>query len=185
MMITFHIIVAMDAKHGIGKKGKLPWHLPGDLKHFKQITTQTSIPHKKNAVIMGRKTWESLPKEFRPLSGRINVVLTRRESFPFPEGVVRAKSLVQAVSAVMDSPINEVVESAFIIGGAEVFKTALDSEIPVEKIYMTKVLENFHCDTFFPRFENRFELKSSSPQQGEGDIAYHFCEYVRKNLSKK
>ena len=183
MMIPFHIIVAMDAQHGIGKGGKLPWYLPGDLKHFKQITTQTSVPYKKNAVIMGRKTWESLPEKFRPLSGRLNVVLTRHESFPLPKDVVRVKSLNQAVSAVTDSPLNKKVESAFIIGGAEVFKTALGEGIVVEKIYLTKVLGNFDCDTFFPRFENHFELISSSPQQRDGDITYHFCEYVRKGMS--
>lgn len=185
MMIPFHIIVAMDAQQGIGKKGKLPWHLPGDLKHFKQMTTQTSVPYKKNAVIMGRKTWESLPEKFRPLSGRFNLVLTRNENFPLPEDVVRVKSLNQAVSAVTDSPLNKKVESAFIIGGAEVFKTVLGEGIAVEKIYLTKVLGNFDCDTFFTHFENHFALQSSSPQQTDGNITYYFCEYIRKNIPKK
>ena len=87
-MVNFSIVVAMDEQQGIGKGGKLPWHIPGDLKYFKNLTTKTKLPDKKNVVIMGRKTWESLPQNFRPLSKRINVVLTRNKIFYLPITIV-------------------------------------------------------------------------------------------------
>ena len=75
--MTFQLVVAATRKLGIGKAGSMPWKLPGDMAYFKEITSRTADPGKQNAVIMGRKTWESIPSKFRPLPGRINVVLTR------------------------------------------------------------------------------------------------------------
>ena len=75
--MTFQLVVAATRKLGIGKAGSMPWKLPGDMAYFKEITSKTADPGKQNAVIMGRKTWESIPPKFRPLPGRINVVLTR------------------------------------------------------------------------------------------------------------
>src|SRR3989338_11120601 len=96
-MAPFNIIVAVDAKNGIGKKGGLPWSLPADLKHFKKITFNTTDESKMNAVVMGRKTWDSIPAKFRPLPGRLNVVLTRDPQLPFPAPVLRATGLPQAL----------------------------------------------------------------------------------------
>ena len=74
----FHVVVAASLpEFGIGFEGKLPWRIAEDMKHFKQITSQTVDKNKQNAVIMGRKTWESIPSKFRPLPDRLNVVLTR------------------------------------------------------------------------------------------------------------
>ena len=72
----FSVIVAATSSYGIGKDGGIPWRLPGDMKHFKAITNSCA-PMKQNAVIMGRVTWESIPSKFRPLPGRMNVVLSR------------------------------------------------------------------------------------------------------------
>ena len=74
----FHLVLAVSLpEFGIGANGKLPWHLPEDMKHFKQITSNTIDSSKRNAVIMGRKTWDSIPSKFKPLQNRLNVVLTR------------------------------------------------------------------------------------------------------------
>ena len=85
-LMPFQIVVAMTQSRGIGSKGGMPWHLPTDMQYFKQLTSTTKAAGSKfedadsqNAVIMGRNTWESIPPKFRPLRGRINVVISRCE----------------------------------------------------------------------------------------------------------
>ena len=75
--MTYQLVVAATRKLGIGKAGTMPWKLPGDMAYFKELTSKTADAGKQNAVIMGRKTWESIPPKFRPLPNRVNVVLTR------------------------------------------------------------------------------------------------------------
>jgi dihydrofolate reductase/thymidylate synthase len=74
---AFQLVVAAARNMGIGKDGGMPWNLPGDMAYFKDLTSRTRDAAKENAVIMGRRTWESIPARFRPLKGRINVVLSR------------------------------------------------------------------------------------------------------------
>jgi dihydrofolate reductase len=78
--VPFDLVVAATLKGGIGQSGKLPWRLKGDMAFFKQLTTTTTTAQKgkRNVVVMGRKTWESIPSNFRPLPNRVNVVLSRR-----------------------------------------------------------------------------------------------------------
>src|SRR5262245_10605196 len=96
-MVPFDIVVATDMNSGIGKDGQLPWNLPGDLRHFKDVTSRAKSPLKKNAVIMGRKTWEALPDKFRPLPGRVNLVLTHNKKLSFPPGVLQADNIDSAL----------------------------------------------------------------------------------------
>eukprot|EP01043_Picozoa_sp_COSAG02_P013258 COSAG02_NODE_527_length_20704_cov_120.745462_10_plen_104_part_00 len=74
------IVAASRGSWGIGKDGGIPWQLPGDMAHFRKVTLETVDPERQNAVVMGRRTWESIPPKFRPLAGRINIVLTRTPS---------------------------------------------------------------------------------------------------------
>jgi len=175
-MIPFSIIVAVDLKNGIGKNGTLPWHLPDDLKHFKEITMQTEAPRKKNFVIMGRKTWESLPDKFKPLSGRINVVLTQNPEYPLPRGVLRVGDFAEAIDIVNSRQWVKQTESAFIIGGEAVFKSALESGLKF-KIYLTQVLGDFQCDTFFPDFMKNSVSLYKSPEYFADHIRFFFTEY--------
>ena len=88
-----NLIVAACEGLGIGLNGSLPWKLKGEMKYFARMTKTTRDPDKTNAVVMGRKTWESIPEKFRPLSGRLNVVISRRPDYPLPSGVLLCKSL--------------------------------------------------------------------------------------------
>ena len=124
MLRGFQIVVAATSKMGIGKQGQLPWKLPTDMKFFKTVTATTSSPAKKNAVIMGRLTWESIPEKFRPLPGRLNVVLTRSGIKRTPEGVVVSGSLDAALALLASPPYSSEVETVFVIGGGQVFKYA-------------------------------------------------------------
>jgi dihydrofolate reductase/thymidylate synthase len=71
------VVVAASKDWGIGKDGGIPWRLPGDMAYFREVTMATTDPEKHNAVVMGRRTWDSIPAKFRPLKGRTNIVLTR------------------------------------------------------------------------------------------------------------
>lgn len=118
----FQIVVAATQKMGIGKQGQLPWKLPTDMKFFKTVTSSTSSSSKKNAVIMGRVTWESIPEKFRPLPGRLNVILTRSGIKSTEEGVVVSASLEAALALLATPPYSSEVETVFVIGGGQVYK---------------------------------------------------------------
>jgi dihydrofolate reductase/thymidylate synthase len=176
--VFFAIIVAVDTRFGIGKNGGLPWRLPGELKHFARITRTVNDPHKQNAVIMGRKTWESLPSKFSPLPGRINIVLTRDQKYSLPRGVYRAASLETATHALAREPLSHLVESVFVVGGAQVFREALRTDA-CREIFLTKIFEDFGCDTFMPDDLSCYQLISQSAPMVEDGVSYVFCRYVR------
>lgn len=175
-MKSFSMIVAADETLGIGREGKLPWHLPADMAHFKELTTATESPALKNVVVMGRKTWESIPEKFRPLAGRINIVLTRNASLSFPTGVLRAKDLNDALA--LTEQHKKEIESVYVIGGAQVFKEGVEHP-RCQKIYMTHILSRFECDVFFPSFQKIFAESLASPHFTEKPLSYYFAVYQR------
>jgi len=179
-MIPINIVVAIDEKRGIGKDNALPWDLPGDLKHFRDITTTTRSPKKKNVVVMGRKTWDSIPTQFRPLPSRTNIVLTRNKNFQVPEGVLKATSFDQVLQMASNEQLDNIIETIFIIGGQQVYEEAIKCP-DCEKIYVTHVHGTFDCDATFPPFEGAFESVETSEEHKEEAIVYHFEEYRRKN----
>ena len=169
----FFIVVAMDQQQGIGQNNQLPWHLPEDLKHFREITTAQSTSNLPNAVVMGRKTWESLPPERRPLKGRVNMVITRQGNFPLPEGVQAAHSLDEAITTMLGQPITQI----FVIGGASIYEHAIHHPL-CEGIYLTRIETVFVCDTFFPKIPTRFKRMDQSEVKQQGDICYRFERYI-------
>jgi len=142
------LVVAAARNNVIGKGNALPWSLPADLKHFREVTSG-------HAVIMGRKTFESIG---RPLPNRRNIVITRQPGYA-PEGVEAAGSLEAAVALAMaDSPERE----AFVIGGGEIFRQAL----PIaDRIYLTRVEADVEGDAFFPDLDPR-EWREVSRREG-------------------
>ncbi len=176
--MPFAIIVAMDQDRGIGREARLPWHLKGDLRHFYETTKTTRDRDKRNVVIMGRRTWDSIPAPFRPLPDRINVVITANKSLEFPKGVFCASRLADALALTQKQILEGMVESVYVIGGAQIYQQAIQHP-QCRKIYLTQILNSFDCDTFFPVFTDRFQQESVSPKRVEGNLAYFFAEYVR------
>ena len=169
MLQSFDIVVAADLNSGIGKGGRLPWKLSGDMKYFRELTATVTLPHYKNAVIMGRKTWESIPDKFRPLPDRVNVVLTRAADYALPEGVLKANSFDDALEQIKPFPI----ERCFVIGGGEIYREALRHPA-CKLLYLTEVQSVFDCDTFLPGYQHQFEEISSSVVFHDGDLGYCF-----------
>lgn len=129
------LIVAASANNGIGKNNQLLWHLPNDLKFFKNTTWGM-------VVIMGRKTYESVNK---PLPGRVNIVITANDSWK-ADGVLVAANLEDALKIAAETNCKEL----FIIGGGEIYRQSF----PVaDKIYLTRVHVTFDADTFFPEID--------------------------------
>lgn len=165
-------MVATDAAMGIGKDGTMPWHLPADLAYFKRITS-TAPPGKMNVVIMGRKTWESIPDRFRPLPGRINIVVSRQTDYELPNGVLLAGSLDLA----LDLANKDDVENAFVIGGGQLYKEAL-SHCDCTGVYITKIAKTFACDTVFPSLpDGKFEGVYASNYMVNDDFSYCFKQF--------
>lgn len=127
-----NIVVAHNNKNVIGKNNKIPWHSPEDMAHFKELTMGS-------IVVMGRNTWESIPKKHRPLCGRINVVLS--SSMPEHEDVIIKRSIDDVLSFLKDRP-----EKVYIIGGQSIYEQFISR---VTNIYLTKINNNEDGDTFF------------------------------------
>lgn len=142
-------MVAADLGWGIGRAGAIPWpKLRGDMQHFKRVTSTTSDPARQNAVIMGRKTWDSAEVAGKPLPRRLNIVVSRRAALTLPDGVLLAASLDDALAAAASS------ETAFVVGGAVLYREAFD-HAALRWIYLTRVLARFECDTHLPDLDAR------------------------------
>ncbi len=162
-------IVAMDQSRVIGFEGRLPWHLPEDLAHFKSLTSG-------GVVIMGRKTWDSLPAKFKPLPNRINVVVSRKAAeLALPEGVLRAHAPEESVLVARDAA--RMAETIWVIGGAELYAALLPY---CDEVHVTRVKGVHQGDAWFPRFEADFE--HISEQSGESCSFHVYANRAAKVL---
>ena len=157
-------LLAAVARNGvIGRGGAIPWHLPEDLARFRELTTGY-------AVVMGRKTWDSLPGRFRPLPGRRNVVLTRDPEWT-AEGAERAGSLEEAFTLLGHE------DAVFVIGGAEIYATALPF---ADALLLTEVDGEIAGDAFFPQWDRGdFEEVSRDAHVSEDGMPFAFVAYRR------
>lgn len=178
MTTKLNLVVAACNDWGIGKDGQLPWRLKKDMEFFKKMTTQTDNPDKKNVVIMGRKTWNSIPEKFRPLPKRINIILSKTMTHA-PTGAYLAKSLEEAISMVTDKgDLADKVEGVHIIGGSSVYKAAMESDFPC-RIYLTRVLADFDCDTFLPQIDsNVFKKIDNCKEVPKGTVTENDIDFV-------
>ena len=163
--MTISLIVAAAENNSIGKNNQLLWHLPNDLKFFKNTTW--GMP-----VIMGRKTFEAVNK---PLPGRFNIVITRQEGWK-ADGVIVAKDLNDALQKATETNCKEI----FIIGGGEIYKQSMEM---ADKIYLTRVHATIEGDTFFPRVdENKWQLIADEDfgVDEKHAFAYSFQVWERK-----
>jgi dihydrofolate reductase len=159
-----NLIYARAANGVIGANGALPWHLPEDMAHFKRLTAGAP-------VVMGRKTWDSLPPKFRPLPGRTNIVVTRQAALTQP-GLQRASSLREALSICERLAAPEV----WVIGGAQIYAEA----VPLaQRAIVTEIARNFEGDAFAPTLDAHWRETARVSHIAAGDLPFSFVTYER------
>jgi dihydrofolate reductase len=162
--MTVTLIAAVGANRAIGRDNGMPWHLPEDLAHFKRVTLGQPI-------IMGRKTFDSIG---RPLPGRRNIVVTRNRAWAH-EGVDAVGSLEEAIALAGDESGSS---AASIIGGAQIFREALDL---ADRMIVTHIEREYPCDTFFPEIDpGKWTATAREPQHSQAqDLDFSFVTYER------
>ena len=156
------MIFARSANGVIGKNNAMPWHLPEDLAHFKKLTL--GCP-----VIMGRKTWDSIPPKFRPLPGRTNIVVTRQSDWQ-PEGANTAGSLQAALAQC------HAASDVWIIGGAQIYAQA---EPLASQIEMTLIDKDFDGDAFAPTLGNQWQAIHKEDHVSSTGLKFSFITYTK------
>jgi dihydrofolate reductase len=154
------LVAGVSKNNCIGKSGALPWHIPEDMKRVRALTVGKN-------VVMGRKTWESLPEKFRPLPNRVNIVITRQTDYPVPPGVEVHASVPDAIKA-------HEGEDTIGFGGEAIFKEMI---LLADTLYITHVDEEIEeCDAFFPPIDPTVWKE----QEREDFDIFSFVTYVRK-----
>ena len=161
--MKLHMIFARTAKGVIGNHNAMPWHLPEDMARFKRLTQ--GFP-----VIMGRKTWDSLPPKFRPLPQRTNVVITRQPGWA-EGGAEVASSLGQAISLCGSA------EEVWVIGGAQIFAQA---EPLADRIEVTEIAQDFEGDAFAPRLGPEWIEVACENHVSSNGLKFSFITYHKQ-----
>jgi dihydrofolate reductase len=174
------VILAACPGGGIGLEGNIPWRLKEDMASFKEITCHTELSlGTRNAVMMGRKTWESIPEKFRPLKERLNVIVSttlKDDDFMKYDNVLLFSDPTTALGNIRNE---EDIEKLFICGGSSLYNEFLPD---CDEIYFTKVLTEFKCDTFVDEAllpPHGFVLKSESDVKDEKGTLFKFMTYYR------
>lgn len=157
-MDKLNLIYAVDCNDGFAKNQNIPWHLPNELKHFYKITRTVTDPNKmKNAVVMGRKTWESLP--VRPLPHRLNVIITSQKDILKDNMIDNVKVYDNLLLCLSELNNNPYIEKIFVIGGVSILENTM---CLAKRIYLTKIDKDYECDVVagFNLDYNRFQLVS-------------------------
>jgi dihydrofolate reductase len=164
------LIVAMDINRGIGKDNDLMWHLPSDMRFFKETTLN-------QIVVMGRKNYESIPEKFRPLPNRENVILTRNQDF-IAENCLIFNSVRDVI---VHYKTDRTGRDIFIIGGGQIYKEVLDLDV-IDEMYITHVEHSFDADTFFPEIDlKNWKVESLLKKEidDKNQYAFEVKRYIR------
>lgn len=168
--MNINLIWAEAHKRVIGKDGVMPWHLPEDLAHFKRVTL--GCP-----VIMGRKTWESLPPRFRPLPGRLNIVISRQADFLAGQVGIGLQAVTSLEAALDMASQQHDVSDTWVIGGAQIYAQAL----PIAgKIIVTKIDAAFAGDAFAPTLGDEWQETQCESHIAANGLPYAFITYFRR-----
>jgi len=156
------LVYARAANGAIGKDGAMPWHLPEDLAHFKRLTQGWP-------VVMGRKTWDSLPPRFRPLPGRTNIVITRQAGWQ-ADGAQTAASLADAVAQCA------AFEEAWVIGGAQIYAQALPL---ADRVEVTEIDRDFDGDAFAPALGPAWRETARQAHVSSSGLPFSFVTFEK------
>lgn len=170
---SVYLIAAADEANGIGKDGRLPWRLPSEMAFFTRITTEAAAG-KQNMVIMGSRTWASIPTKRQPLPDRFNVVLSRQPAF-VAQGAQVAASLETAYRLAHQ---NETIDKIFVIGGVQAYTEAL-TQSTTDGVYLTRVSGTFACDTFLPVIPETYSRVTSLGTGKDGNVSFEYLLYER------
>ncbi|MBF5006610.1 dihydrofolate reductase [Diaphorobacter caeni] len=162
--MQINLIFARADNGVIGKDGLMAWHLPEDMAHFKELTLG-------RPVIMGRKTWDSLPERFRPLPDRTNIVVTRQEVWQ-QDGAKPATSLDDALAIASQS-----ADTVWVIGGAQIYALALPL---AQRVEVTEVHQSFEGDAYAPELGPEWKETARSDQVAANGMRFSFVTYERK-----
>jgi dihydrofolate reductase len=179
--VRLNVIVAMlETTQGMGKDGGLPWHFNEDFARFVTLTSRTRDANRRNAVVMGRRVWESIPCKFRPLRNRVNVVLSREWVQAPEKGVILAASFDSAL-AQLDAMSD--IENVWVLGGRELYQLALDSP-RLARLYVTWIDAPFETDVEFPRVDwTQFREVDPVEERVENGVRLRFVTYEKKTCS--
>lgn len=184
MSRILNAIVAVCPDLGIGRNGDLPWNpvrLNNEFKHFRKMTSTPAVEGKQNVVIMGRKTWFSIPEKNRPLNNRINIVLSRELKAP-PAGAHFLAADFSSALRLMDTELADRADQIWVIGGSSLYKEMMESP-GTRRLFVTQILKQFECDTFLPeispdKYRQLPEFPGVSTElQEENGIQYRFEVY--------
>ncbi|KAM9377796.1 dihydrofolate reductase [Pholidichthys leucotaenia] len=179
------LIAAVCNGMGIGKDGKLPFHLPAEFQFFLDKVTTVSRPGRMNLMVWGRLCWNSRPDSMLPLPNTLHVVLSKTlDTVPDHAHFLR-QDFESAVCLAAEPPLSDLIDTIWVVGGAQVYKDALKHPW-CDLLYLTDVMADFDCDAFFPEFNKTlFKIQESFPGvpgevQEENGIKYKFQVYKRE-----
>jgi len=193
--MKYDLICAYCDNRGIGYENNIPWKLSDDLKHFKSITTLNNNG-KKNIVIMGRNTWESIPTQYRPLNDRYNFVLSSKVDFVDSHKTDFIGTSFEIMINYINSKQDLFCDSKiFIIGGEMLYNYVLTNHLNnIDKLYITEIYSALECDRFFPKIDNKiFKIQNVSTFKKEKNLHFRYITYqnnteknnIEKNNTEK